>query len=184
MGSSATRARRQDLRTAWGKKSRRVSTVEPDESSAALDQQWHAGRLDPGEHELGVSRAGAAVNQADLDVLFVDLPRPDPAPGSTAAVSAGGFRAVLRGKADPIMALTPFAALALFFTTGPVDVVPDEPGRGDPAVRPREGIGATSGPRSIVRSQLGGNAVLRRPGPPDDVCAAQRPLVGLHAGSP
>lgn len=43
---------------------------------ALLDERWHAGRLDPGEHELRVTRAKVAVSQADLDGLFVDLPKP------------------------------------------------------------------------------------------------------------
>jgi hypothetical protein len=92
-----------------------------------LAEHWRAGRLDPGEHELRVTRARAAVTQADLDSLFTDLPAPDPAPpastgdvaargtGGVTVQDAGGF---LEGKRDTVMALAPFAALVLFFVTG------------------------------------------------------------------
>ena len=103
--------------------STRVGSAERDEAVALLGEHWHAGRLDPGEHELRVTRARAAVTRADLDVLFTDLPAPVPAatpPGGTlssgpAPVSDGGL---LQGKRETIMALTPFAALFLFFVTG------------------------------------------------------------------
>jgi hypothetical protein len=84
--------------------SRRVGTTERQDSIARLDAHWQAGRLDPGEHELRVTRAKTAVTQADLDVLFFDLPR--------------GARGFLESGRETIMALTPFAALALLFTTG------------------------------------------------------------------
>ena len=83
-----------------------------------LGEHWHAGRLDPGEHELRVTKAKVAVTQADLDVLFIDLPKPGPAPDSTGAVASNGARGFLESQRETIMALTPFAALALFFTTG------------------------------------------------------------------
>jgi len=83
---------------------KRVGTAERQDAIARLDAHWQAGRLDPGEHELRVTRAKAAVTQADLDVLFFDLPR--------------GARGFLESGRETIMALTPFAALALFFTTG------------------------------------------------------------------
>jgi Domain of unknown function (DUF1707) len=99
-------------------KPKRVGTAERDEAIALLDEHWRAGRLDPSEHEGRVVRAKSAVTQADLDVLFIDLPEPGPAPESTAAVSVGGPRGLLESKRDTIMALMPFLALALFFTTG------------------------------------------------------------------
>jgi hypothetical protein len=49
---------------------KRVGTAERDEAISLLNEHWHAGRLDPGEHELRVTRAKAAVTQADLGVLF------------------------------------------------------------------------------------------------------------------
>jgi len=58
------------------------------------------------------------VTQADLDVVFTDLPETGPAQESTGAVASGGALGFLESKRDTIMALTPFAAMALFFTTG------------------------------------------------------------------
>jgi hypothetical protein len=104
----------------------RVGTAERERAIAQLEEHWHAGRLDPAEHELRVTRARAAVTQADLDVLFTDLPQTVQAPGlePTGAVAATGAVAsqeapgFLEGKRDTIIALTPFAALFLFFVTG------------------------------------------------------------------
>lgn len=102
--------------------STRVGSAERDEAVALLAEHWHAGRLDPSEHELRVTRARAAVTRADLDVLFTDLPAPIPSttpPGSnpqSGPVPAGGA-GFLEGKRETIMALTPFAALILFFVT-------------------------------------------------------------------
>ena len=39
---------------------RRVGNVERDEAIALLGEHWQAGRLDPGEHELRVTRAKIA----------------------------------------------------------------------------------------------------------------------------
>jgi len=104
--------------------STRVGTAERNEAVALLAEHWHAGRLDPSEHELRVTRARAAVTRADLDVLFADLPQPVPAAtppagiGSSGSVSVSGGGGFLEGKRETIMALTPFAALILFFVTG------------------------------------------------------------------
>jgi hypothetical protein len=95
---------------------RRVGTAERDAAIVLLGEHWQAGRLDPGEHEQRVSRVKAAVTQADLDALFIDLPETRPAQDSTGAVAFGGARGFLDGKRETIMALTPFAALVLFFT--------------------------------------------------------------------
>jgi hypothetical protein len=97
---------------------RRVGNAERDEAITLLDEHWQAGRLDPGEHELRVTRAKAAVTQTDLDVLFIDLPKPGPVREPTGAVASSGAGGFLEGKRETIMALTPFLALALFFTTG------------------------------------------------------------------
>src|SRR5450631_426860 len=104
----------------------RVGTAERDRAVAQLEEHWHAGRLDPADHELRVTRARAAVTQADLDVLFTDLPQagparaPDPAGtvAATGAVASDGAPGLLQGKRDTVIALTPFAALFLFFVTG------------------------------------------------------------------
>jgi hypothetical protein len=97
---------------------KRVGTAERDEAIALLGDHWHGGRLDAGKHELRVTRAKVALTQADLDVLFIDLPEPGPVREPTAAVADGGARGFLEGRSDTIMALTPFAALVLFFTAG------------------------------------------------------------------
>ena len=100
--------------------STRVSSDERDEAVALLAEHWHAGRLDPSEHELRVTRARASVTRADLDVLFTDLPAPAPlgGGGSSGPATASGAGGFLEGKRETIMALTPFAALVLFFVTG------------------------------------------------------------------
>jgi Domain of unknown function (DUF1707) len=95
----------------------RVGTAERDEALARLAEHWQAGRLDPAEHELRVTKARAAVTQADLDALFTDLPQPDPPRATTGAVTTTGNRDFLEGRRETIMALTPFAALVLFFIT-------------------------------------------------------------------
>jgi len=92
----------------------RVGTAEREEAVALLTEHWRAGRLDPGEHERRVTRAREAVTRADLDALFADLPQAGPAQASTAAVPRRG----ISGVRDTVMALTPFAAVLLFFMTG------------------------------------------------------------------
>jgi hypothetical protein len=99
-------------------KTTRVGTVERETAIALLGENWHAGRLDPGEHERRVTKARAAVTQADLDVLFADLPAAALPQESSATVAASGAAGFLQGKRETIMALTPFAALVLFFITG------------------------------------------------------------------
>jgi Domain of unknown function (DUF1707) len=96
----------------------RVGNAERDAAVTLLEEHWHAGRLDPAEHELRITRARAAVTQADLDVLFTDLPVPSPATVSTGEVTVQGAGGFLENKRDTIIALTPFAALALFFLAG------------------------------------------------------------------
>ena len=96
----------------------RVGTAEREEAVALLSEHWQAGRLDPGEHERWVTRAREAVTRADLDALFADLPQAGPAQESTEAVTPRGSSGFLEGSRDTIMALTPFAALFLFFVAG------------------------------------------------------------------
>lgn len=96
----------------------RVGTAERDAAIALLGEHWRAGRLDPAEHERRVTKARTAVTQIDRDVLFADLPPAAPSQESPEAVVASGAPGLLEGKRDTIMALTPFAALVLFFITG------------------------------------------------------------------
>ena len=97
---------------------RRVGTAERDAAIALLGEHWQAGRLDPGEHEHRVTRVKEAVTQADLDALFIDLPESGLVQDATGAVASPGARGFLESKRETVMALTPFAAMALFFTTG------------------------------------------------------------------
>lgn len=97
---------------------KRIGTADREQAIALLDEHWRAGRLDPGEHELRVTRAKTAVTQGDLDVLFIDLPDTGHAPKPTGAVASVGARGFLENGRETIMALMPFGALALFFTTG------------------------------------------------------------------
>ena len=52
----------------------RIGTPERNAAVAALDTHWHAGRLDPGEHERRTTLAKAARTRTELDALFADLP--------------------------------------------------------------------------------------------------------------
>ena len=113
----------------------RIGTPERDAAVAALDTHWHAGRLDPGEHERRTTLAKAARTRTELDALFADLPdrvAPRlPAPGHEVVqgpAPAASARALVEPSVPPlgglvgrhrdtVMALTPFVALALFFLT-------------------------------------------------------------------
>jgi len=106
----------------------RIGNAERESAVALLEVHWHAGRLDPGEHELRVTRAKAAVTQADLDGLFLDLPKPGSAPQSwvpqsqdgpsSGAMEHSGERGPRGGVRETVMALMPFVALAMFFSVG------------------------------------------------------------------
>jgi hypothetical protein len=121
----------------------RVGTAERQAAMDLLGVHWRAGRLTPGEHEARTTKAFAAVTRADLDALFLDLPvmpsmpgpegptglqdsglppgQPAPTWTSTTPVARApgmpaGASTPARGLRDTIMALTPFAAIGLFFT--------------------------------------------------------------------
>jgi hypothetical protein len=115
----------------------RIGTPERDAAVGALDAHWHAGRLDPGEHERRTTLAKAARTRSELDALFADLPDrvaprlpapghevvhgPAPAGSNAARVpepSVPALGGVVARYRDTVMALTPFVALALFFLTG------------------------------------------------------------------
>jgi hypothetical protein len=111
----------------------RIGTPERDAATAALDTHWHAGRLDPGEHERRTTLVKAARTRAELDTLFADLPErvaPRPpvvehrvvpregVPSTAVEPSVPVLGGLVGRHRDSIMALTPFVALALFFLTG------------------------------------------------------------------
>ena len=114
----------------------RIGTPERDAAVAALDTHWHAGRLDPGEHERRTTLAQAARTRTELDALFADLPdrlaprlpapghevvqRQAPAQSTPARVrgpSAPALGGLVGRHRDTVMALTPFVAMTLFFLT-------------------------------------------------------------------
>ncbi|WP_067890571.1 DUF1707 SHOCT-like domain-containing protein [Nocardia vaccinii] len=54
----------------------RIGTAEREQAAAALGEHFAAGRLAVDEYDDRVARAYAAKTNADLAVLFSDLPRP------------------------------------------------------------------------------------------------------------
>ena len=126
--------------TTSGESGQRVGNAEREAAVAALNEHWHAGRLDPGEHERRTTAAYAAVTRGDLDALFADLPGGDPATrsdappvpvqgqvvnqpyeGSPAQIepqSGSGLfppSSWIAQHRDALMGVTPFVALACFF---------------------------------------------------------------------
>ncbi len=112
----------------------RIGTPERNAAVAALDTHWHAGRLDPGEHERRTTLAKAARTRTELDALFADLPdrvaprlpapghevvqRQAPAQSTPTRVrepSVPALGGVVGRHRDTVMALTPFVAMTLFF---------------------------------------------------------------------
>ncbi len=111
----------------------RIGTPERNAAVAALDTHWHAGRLDPGEHERRTTLAKAARTRTELDALFADLPdrvaprvpapghevvqgpAPASAPTRVPEPSVPALGGMVGRHRDTVMALTPFVALALFF---------------------------------------------------------------------
>lgn len=122
----------------------RIGSVERQAAISALDVHRQAGRLDAAEYEQRQVAAGRAQTWGEIVPLFTDLPEPRPAkvnalaayeppvpaspshwgspqpgPAGTPGTSVERVRGPLlpdRTK-ETIMALTPFAALILFFTT-------------------------------------------------------------------
>jgi hypothetical protein len=54
----------------------RIGTAEREAAASALSEHFAAGRLDQDELEERLDRAYAAKTGADLELLFLDLPRP------------------------------------------------------------------------------------------------------------
>jgi hypothetical protein len=100
----------------------RLGDPERKAAKSALDVHREAGRLSSQEFEDRSLRAGQARLWSDLDPLFADLPEPRPQPPamppSTAAADVDGSDGLIPDRwASTIVALSPFLALALFFTT-------------------------------------------------------------------
>ena len=122
----------------------RIGSVERDAAIRALDVHRQAGRLDATEYERRQVAATSAQTWGEIVPLFTDLPEPRPAKvnalaayeppvpvppsrwGSPTAAAPGTPGTAVdrpRGPVLPdrfketVMALTPFAALILFFTT-------------------------------------------------------------------
>ncbi|GAA2746708.1 hypothetical protein GCM10009868_33250 [Terrabacter aerolatus] len=106
----------------------RIGTAEREEALAALAEHHAAGRLDADEYEDRRGRATDAIVRRELTSLFTDLPEPRPALRPVAAPGAGVTRAPNPGGTAPgrsarsrigrtLVSLSPFIALAAFFTT-------------------------------------------------------------------
>jgi hypothetical protein len=115
----------------------RVSMAERESAMRALDEHLAAGRLDPREYADRSAAASEAKVAEDLNKLFTDLPNPHPDLSAIAPVPAtqqSGIERPARAAAPAgptredralggrvgvtIMAVTPIAAVALFFITG------------------------------------------------------------------
>ena len=81
----------------------RIGTAEREEALRLLSRQFSEGRLNPDEFSERSAAVSAAVNRADLEPIFADLPVK---PGSAAEPeSTRDWRAI-------VMALVPLVALA------------------------------------------------------------------------
>jgi hypothetical protein len=100
----------------------RIGSAERDRAVAALRTHLEAGRLTPEEYEERSVTASRARTWGEIAPLFADLPDPRPAPVAAeltraAPVRTGAFPALSDGVKERIMAVTPLAALVLFFAT-------------------------------------------------------------------
>ena len=100
----------------------RIGSAERDAAVEALRTHLEAGRLTPEEYEDRSVSASRARTWSEIAPLFTDLP--DPRPGPVASelaratpAGAGTFPALSEGARERIMAVTPLAALVLFFVT-------------------------------------------------------------------
>jgi hypothetical protein len=100
----------------------RIGSAERDSAVAALRTHLEAGRLTPEEYEERSVSASRARTWGEITPLFADLPDPRPGPvaatlARTAPAGSGAFPALSEGARERIMAVTPLAALVLFFVT-------------------------------------------------------------------
>jgi Domain of unknown function (DUF1707) len=118
-----------------GSPGQRIGDPERQGVISALDAHRSSGRLNSQEYEDRQVKASQARTWGDVQPLFSDLPQPHPvgmpglvptgsqlpaAPGRGAAqLGEGPLAAFVPARyRSTVMALTPFVALALFFTTG------------------------------------------------------------------
>jgi hypothetical protein len=99
----------------------RIGSAERDLTIGQLQQHYQAGRLTPEEYEDRSVRASRAATWADITPLFADLPEPRPGPVRVDLMAPQprpqGLVPLNDRARETIMALTPLAALVLFFTT-------------------------------------------------------------------
>jgi Domain of unknown function (DUF1707) len=100
----------------------RIGAQEREAAVAALRTHLEAGRLTPEEYEDRSVTAGSARTWGEVAPLFADLPDPRPGPvgarlSQAAPAATGALPALSDGVKERIMAVTPLAALVLFFLT-------------------------------------------------------------------
>ena len=100
----------------------RIGSVERDSAVAALRTHLDAGRLTPEEYEDRSVSASRARTWGEITPLFADLPDPWPPPVAAeltrrTPARTGAFPSLSEGARERIMAVTPLAALVLFFVT-------------------------------------------------------------------
>jgi hypothetical protein len=102
----------------------RIGAAEREAAITDLRRHVDAGRLTPEEYEDRSVAAGRATTWAEITPLFADLPDPRPVPVSAAlaqspapAPAAVGGLPISDRARETIMAVTPIAAVILFFVT-------------------------------------------------------------------
>ena len=100
----------------------RIGSAERDSAVAALRTHLDAGRLTPEEYEDRSVSASRARTWSEIAPLFADLPDPRPGPVAAQVAShrpapAGAFPGLSEAAKERILAVTPLAALVLFFVT-------------------------------------------------------------------
>lgn len=118
-----------------------VGEVERGQARDLLDEQWRAGRIEPGEHERRITLVRHAQTRADLDTALQGLPLPGRGGSSGPVIAAyqprrttgatavepppsgdrqrsertEGLIRIDRRTAHTVVSLTPFVCLLLFF---------------------------------------------------------------------
>jgi hypothetical protein len=99
----------------------RIGSAERDLAIGQLQQHYQAGRLTPEEYEDRSVLASKALTWGEIAPLFSDLPEPRPGPVRVnlmpAAPQPQGLVPMSDRARETLMAITPMAALVLFFVT-------------------------------------------------------------------